>query len=304
MTGTLATSDVPAADISVDGSTAVVWGGEPGSAGATLVDLDTGRSVNVQIPERVGTGSVFRALAHGAVQMWSDGALTLYGADGRPRDLVSAGGEPVLDVVVSPDGTWAASVGGGGRMTLWDVDQDTGRWVRRETVVGHAGDILNAEVTADGSELVTVGADDRIVVWDPTLDGGFGSRLGDGGGRPLAGRPHVLVPGRLAVAPTVSAPLDDVDAGIVSVAATFIDLRTGRVVEDVEVGTIDTRRLLTPPSLAVSPNAQFVAVSDGQTTTVLDARTRDELFHAPIAASRPRTRTRTASCCLPARSPA
>jgi DNA-binding SARP family transcriptional activator/WD40 repeat protein len=263
----------PEADVSADGSSAVVFDrGVPPDVHAALVDLTDGREVPIDVAERPVDSTGFRALASGAVQMWDDGAVTLYGPDGRQRDLLVAGREPVEDAVLSPDGTWAATVGGGGVVTLWDVDPATARWELRESFIGHGGDVRTAEVTSDGRRLVTIGADGRVVVWDATVDGGFGAVLGGGGGRQIAGRPDVVEPGRVVVAPTV-APVEGGEPGTLDVAATFLDPRTGTVIEDVVVGHVDGSRPEVP-SLAVSPNRRLIAVTDGQTTTVLDAVTR------------------------------
>jgi WD40 repeat protein len=64
--------------------------------------------------------------------------------------------------------------------------------------------------------------------------------------------------------------------GTASVAATFVDPRTGGVVEHVVVG--DTfEHEFAPAAVAVSPDRRWVAVTSGLATTVLDARTRDEV---------------------------
>jgi WD40 repeat protein len=60
------------------------------------------------------------------------------------------------------------------------------------------------------------------------------------------------------------------------VAATFVDPRTGGVVEQVDVGeTFEDE--FAGAAVAVSPDRRWVAVTSGLVTTVLDARTRDEV---------------------------
>jgi DNA-binding SARP family transcriptional activator/WD40 repeat protein len=270
--------DAVRAHVSDDGRTAVVFDGSAGAARATLVSLTDGREVDLRISRRSVPSTGFRATSTGAVQMWADGMITRYGSDGRRAQEEPAGESPILDAVVAPDGTWAASVGGAGRITLWDIDASTGRWTRRVSFVGHDGDVSEAEVTGDGAALVTRDAEGRLVVWDATPGGGFGVALGTAGGRALAGRPQVLEPGQLVVAPTV--PVENPADGAAGprpgagVAATFLDLRTGRVVADVPLPALagDGRsgRLMA----AVSGDGAIVAVSDGRATTVLSARTR------------------------------
>ncbi len=103
-----------------------------------------------------------------------------------PSDSGSARcGSRVTDVVESPDGTWGATVGADGAITLWGVDRETGQWGSPERWIGHAGDIVDADVDPDGQRLLTVGLDDRVIAWDATDDGGFGTAV-----RGLAGPDH------------------------------------------------------------------------------------------------------------------
>jgi hypothetical protein len=88
-----------------------------------------------------------------------------------------------------------------------------------------------------------------------------------------------VVQGRLVVAPT--RPLNPAGETIPylgestrTVAATFLDPRTGRMVNDVVVG--DTLPgVYFGASVAVSPDGDLVAITSGLVTTILDARTRD-----------------------------
>ena len=62
-----------------------------------------------------------------------DGAVTLYDRSGRVTQQLDAHDERVSDLVLAPDGTWAATVGTAGEIVLWDVDPATGRWSERES---------------------------------------------------------------------------------------------------------------------------------------------------------------------------
>ncbi|MGY1807103.1 BTAD domain-containing putative transcriptional regulator [Blastococcus sp. SYSU D00669] len=262
-----------AADVSDDGRTAVVFDPSSAAAGAVLVDLADGRQVPLRTAGRAAAGTGFRALGPGAAQMWSDGQVTLYGADGRPVQQVGQSSAPVLDVVRAGDGTWAATVGAGGVVTLWTVDAASGEWRAGSSAVAHAGEVRRAEVTGDGRNLVTLGTDDRLVVWAPTPDGGFGAVVEPHGDVRLAGRPHTVEPGRLVVAPSVRLAGDP--AGPVAVAAAFLDPRTGAVVEEVPVGSVEQGAAPERIPLAVSPDRRRVAISTGVATTVLDTGTRE-----------------------------
>jgi WD40 repeat protein len=282
ISGTLpGTAPQPAATISDDGRRAVVYDDVTSSLPSTLVDLVDGHQVHLQVPARAAASTGFRALSSGAAQLWADGAVTLYGSGGRPLQQVTPRPGPVRDVVAAPDGTWAATVGGGGAITLWDVDAPTSQWVLRESFAGHAGDVIEAHITADSRLLVTRGADNRIIVWDVTEAGGFGTPVGGYGDRWLAGPPEVIEPGQLVVAPTRpvsdSVEGEEVAHDTAGLAATFLEPGTGRVVDHIDVGSIEVSGFRGVPSMAVSPNGRMVAISTGLSTTVLDASTRTRL---------------------------
>jgi hypothetical protein len=118
-----------------------------------------------------------------------------------------------------------------------------------------------------------------VIVWDVRPDGGFGTpQPGMVGGWP-AGASAVVERGRLAVVPTRNMPPVPRDtpydgADTLHVAATFVDIRTGEVVDQVPVG--DTvADAWHGASAAVSPDGQWVVVTSGLGATVLDARTRE-----------------------------
>jgi DNA-binding SARP family transcriptional activator/WD40 repeat protein len=287
-------------DFADDGDALVAWAGsgsetEPdpdGGRGATLIDLTSGRQVELQVPSRAAGSVGFRALPAGAAQLWADGAVTLYGWDGVVRQQLDAHQGGVSDVEQSPDGSWAVTAGGDPGVLLWDVDPTTGQWTQRETLVGHADVVTEAEIAPGGDRLFTVAPGDTVVAWDVRSDGGFGSPYPDIPGWWLAGRPEVVEPGRLAVAAVRRASVEgggtvlDPPEDTREVAAAFLDLETGRVLELIPLGelpalpaffvSIDPPVLDTPSvSVAVSPDRRRVAVTSGLATTVIDTRTME-----------------------------
>jgi WD40 repeat protein len=283
---TVATGMLPAggpldADISADRSAAVVWS-EDDTSHAMVVDLGRGSVARMSRPARAAPPVDYRALSSGGAVLREDGAVTLVDRTGAVVQELLPPGSEVADVALAPDGTWGVTVGAAG-VVLWDVDRSTERWSERETLVGHAGDVLSAEIDPSGERLVTVSADNTIIVWDVRPNGGFGTAQPGLGGRWPAGAPAVVEPGRSAVVPTRAMP----DAGkdreddTLGVAATFIDLRSGEVIEHVPVGDTvpDAYR---GASASVSPDGRWIAVTSGLDTTVLDARTREVVEHIPL----------------------
>ncbi len=262
------------AQMSQDGRTAVLWAGPA----AVLVDLESGRSTPVRRERRASTSLGLLAVGNGATEQWVDGAVTRYDATGVAVQTLDAHRATVRDVALSPDGSWAATVGDAAEVVVWDVEPGTGRWSRREALTGHDGDVVSAKVTPDSRLLLTVARNGQVITWDLTVEGGFGAPYPALQGRFLSNRPQVVLPGELLVAPTrpVSRsgadprkPADDT----LSVAATFLDPRTGRVVDQVVVG--DTlKQVFFGSSVAVSPDRTRVAVTSALATTVLDTRTR------------------------------
>jgi DNA-binding SARP family transcriptional activator/WD40 repeat protein len=247
---------------------------------ATLVEVDGGTRHPLRIPARSAATDGFRTLPSGVAQLWSDGEVTLFDADGAVRQQLDAVGSRVTDVVEGPDGTWAATVGTDGVITLWDVDPGSGLWASPERWVGHGGDVVDADVDPAGERLLTVGRDDRVIAWDVTRTGGFGTDVEGWAGRTATAPPEVVRAGRLAVAATVPAGVEIGNRGPdlrepVPVSATFFDPVSGRVVAEVPVGNALPGGAV--PSLAVSPDGRTVAVSTGSAVTVLDAVDRREL---------------------------
>ena len=131
---------------------------------------------------------------------------------------------------------------------------------------------------SDGGSLLTVSNEGQLVSWDLTDDTGFGRTYPGLEDRYVSNRMDVVDPGRLVVAPT--RPLSDQRRGLelgvpgaASVAAVFLDPRTGRVVDQVVVGD-NGGGWLFGSSVAVSPDGDQVAVTSIRRTTILDTGTR------------------------------
>ena len=194
--------------------------------------------------------------------------------------MLDAHRAPVRDVAVLPGGKGAVSAGDNGELRLWDIDTDTGMWAQRESLIGHSGNVVQIGVEGGGRTLLTTSGDGQQISWDLTGDAGFGSTYPGLDDRWVANRIGVVVPDELVVAPTRLIPKKPREfqsqpgADTVSVAATFLNPRTGRVVDQVVVG--DT---LAGPiegsSVAVSPDSRLVAVTSVLGTTILDTRTRE-----------------------------
>jgi DNA-binding SARP family transcriptional activator/WD40 repeat protein len=272
--------DALTADFADDGGSAVLWD-SAGAAPATLIDLTDGQQSPVQA-HRPGEILDFRALPTGAAQLWDDGAVTLLDRGGAPVQQLDAHQEPVLDVVVAPDRTWAVTAGEGPAPILWDLDPASGRWSQREVLTGHDRAVVAVEVDATGERLYTVSRDHTVITWDMSPDGGLGGRYPALPDRWISNRPQVVDPGQLVVAPTRSGHGVRADAysapgpDTLSVAATFLDPVTGEVVAQEVVG--DTAEGVTfGSSVAVSPDGSTVAVTWGLGVTVLDTHTREQI---------------------------
>jgi DNA-binding SARP family transcriptional activator/WD40 repeat protein len=270
--------DRVAADFADDAGVLVLWDAERATT-AVLVDLAAGARVTPPAQPGPGTSQGFVALPSGAAQLWDDGGVTLLDAGGALVQRLEAHWDPVRDVVLSPDGTWAVTVGDGAAVVLWDVDPATGRWSQRETLAGHDGDVVQVEADPAGERVYTASLDDTVIVWDMSPEGGPGISSPGLTDRWIANRPTVVDAGRSLVAPTrpgqpsgerFTPPGPDT----LGVAATFLDPVTGRVEGQVEVGdTIEQVQF--GASVAASPDGSMVAVTWGLGTTILDARTRE-----------------------------
>ncbi|KAG9245475.1 WD repeat domain-containing protein [Calycina marina] len=75
----------------------------------------------------------------------------------------------------SPSGLFAASVGFGGEVRIWQVDTDTGEWsdAGQVTDQNKAGEIWAIALSEDGQYLASTTYDGRVNVWDlPAAEGG------------------------------------------------------------------------------------------------------------------------------------
>ena len=127
-----------------------------GTAAPTLIDLTGGRTA-VARPERRSVASLdVRPIPGGAAQFWEDGVVTLFDSSGAPVQQLAAHRQPVRDVVVAPDGTWAVTVGDAAAVVIWDIDPETGSWSQRDALTGHEGDVVEASIDPAGERLVTM----------------------------------------------------------------------------------------------------------------------------------------------------
>jgi DNA-binding SARP family transcriptional activator/WD40 repeat protein len=277
------------AELSADGTTAVLVDGPRRSA--VFADLEAGRVVPLANPtDDPATFYEFRALSAGAALLGSDGVVTLYEADGRIRQQFDALPGPVIDIDVAPDGTWGVTVGAESAIKLWDIDPATGRWSEKEVLIGASGVVGTSLIDPSGQRMYTMSSDNRLMTWDVSPSGGFGAPRPGLDGRWITDEPGVVVPGQLVVAPTrpfgdaVSGNLPYFGPGTAEVAATFIDPRTGEVVDEVAVGRTLEESLI-GASLAVSPDGRLIAVSSGLAVTILDARSREPVTTFPLPAA-------------------
>lgn len=268
-----------AVDFADDGETAVLWpDGSPEAA--RIVDLTSGASAPLAGAPHAVASLGFDQLGTTTAQSWADGAVTLYDRSGRSFQTLDRHQAPVRVMATSPDGTWAVTAGDGGAVELWDIETG-GLWSHRESLSGHDGDVYVTEIDATGRLLFTVSGHGSVIVFDVSADGGFGSSYPGLADRWISNRPQVVEPGGLIVAPTRAASHSGGDPSdpapdTLSVAATFFDPTSGRVVDEVVVG--DTLEgVFFGSSVAVSPDRRMVAVTSALATTVLDTRTREVL---------------------------
>ena len=260
-----------------DGSVLVVWSSDHGQA--VRLDVASGRSTPLTLADREATPLELVALPDGTAQTWSDGAVSRYDASGRLAQVLDVHRAPVRDVLVLPDGRSAATVGDAGEIELWNITRRGGTWSLGESLVGHGGRVEEAEVLGEAT-LLTASVDGQLISWDLTDDAGFGSAYPGLDERWVSNRIGVIDPGELVVAPTRTTSNQSTNlyaAGgpdTLSVAATFLDPRSGQVVDEVVVGDAAPDTVF-GSSVAVSPDRRLVAVTSSVKTTVLDSRTRE-----------------------------
>ncbi|MGH3347019.1 MAG: WD40 repeat domain-containing protein, partial [Nocardioides sp.] len=269
-----------------DASTVVVWTSD--HRRAYLAPVGDGPPIRLRLEPRAATSLEFVAMPRGALQFWSDGAISRYDVRGRVAQVMDVHRAPVLDAVVLPGGRAAVTLGEGGQVELWSINPRTGGWSLGESLVGHAGAVEQVEVSPDGRSLLTAGRDGQLITWDLTPATGFGTTYPALRDRWVSNRIGVIDPGRLVVAPArTRTPSSErgTSGGLAGpdtrgVAAVFLDPRDGRVVDQVHVGrTIDA---VFGSSVAVSPDRHSVAVTSGEAVTVLDTRTRRRVVRLPL----------------------
>ena len=284
LVGGLPGGEEPGADYADDGTAFVVWT----STSAVRVEPATGRQVPLQLALREGSLDLV-ALPAGTAQLWADGVITRYDRAGRAVQQLDAHRAPVRGLAVSTDGRLAVTGGDGGALVPWDIDPATGAWSQREPLVGQGADVVSVLLDPSGRRLFSVALDGRVVVWDVSADGGFGVGYPALTDRWIANRPQRVAPDGLLVAPTRSLTRSGGDPrqlapDTLSVAATFLEPGTGRVVDQVVVG--DTLEGVSfGASVAVSPDGSRVAVTSGLATTVLDTGTRAVLATVRLPAT-------------------
>jgi WD40 repeat protein len=158
------------ANFAEDAGSFVVWDDDTTTPSGTLVQLADGRQAPIPVQSRQSGSRGFHAYPGGAVQLWDDGAITLVGRDGATVQELGADQRPVQDVAVSPDGRWAVTGGNDGEVFRWDIDPSTGRWVGKEPLRGHTGDVVSVEVDASGRRLATVSVDHTAITWDMSTE--------------------------------------------------------------------------------------------------------------------------------------
>ena len=277
------------AELSADGTAAVLV--DHSRQSAAFADLQTGRIIPLEDPT-VDPAPYFevRAFPAGAALLGSDGTVTLYDTGGRIRQQFDALPGPVNDLDVAPDGTWGVTVGDESAAVLWDIDAATGRWSEKEVLTGAGGVVGTAMIDPTGNRLYTLSSNGLLMVWDVAPSGGFGAPRPGLDDRWITDEPAVVAPGELVVVPTrpfgtaVSGNWPYFGPGTAEVAATFIDPRTGEVVDEVPVGnTLEAS--YTGASVAVSPDRGLIAVSSGLAVTVLDARSHEPVTTFTVPAS-------------------
>ncbi|MGY1608919.1 nSTAND1 domain-containing NTPase [Geodermatophilus sp. SYSU D00700] len=278
-----------AALMAADGSTAVLV--DPPSRTAVFVELDTGRQARLEAPtDDPAIYFEVRALPTGAALLGSDGGVRLYDGNGRIRQQFDAAPGQMNDLDVAPDGTWGVTTGAEGSVVLWDIDAATGRWSEKEALTGAGGIVGTAMIDPSGDRMYTLSSDGMLTVWDVSPTGGFGVPRPGLDDRWITDEPAVVQPGELVVLPTrpfgsaVRGDWPYSGPGTAEVVATFIDPRTGEVVDEVPVGNT-LEDAWSGASVAVSPDRSLIAVSSGLAVTVLDARSRDSVttFEVPPA---------------------
>ncbi len=257
---------------SSDGSNLVAWREAP-QRGAYLVRFRDGSMTPLRSVGPV-TESYYWPLTNGAAQARDDGSIALFNSRGSQVQVVQVHRSPVQAVAMASDATWAASADQDGVVYLWDVNPESGRWTPREALIGHDGPVRTLETTPSGDRLISVADDGSLISWDTTGAAGFGTPYGSGfEGRWVSTPPVTVVPGELVVAATRPQEPDQHSSDIVN--ATFVDPRTGAVVEEVPIGP--ENGAIYGASVSVRPGGAQTVVANNSRVVVLDALTREEV---------------------------
>ena len=256
-------------------------------------DLSTGRETRLDLVSQDASSFDFVAIPDGVAQLWSDGAVTRYDATGSAIQELDVHLAAVRDVRVLPGGATAVTVGNDGQVVLWDVDRRHDRWSFGESLEGYSGPVVQAERSADARSLLTASADGQVVAWDLTAGAGLGTPYPglEGRGRYVSNRLEVVEPGRLVVAPTRTLSkqtrgfTESPGADTLSVAAVFLDPRSGEVVDEVVVG--NTTDSIFGSSVSASPDGRWVSVSTNYRATILDAETREIVGRVRVPRANP-----------------
>ncbi|MDQ3296683.1 MAG: WD40 repeat domain-containing protein, partial [Myxococcota bacterium] len=91
-----------------------------------------------------------------------DAKLVAWSPSGQLLQTLATGGDIMLDVETSPDGTLLAAIGYEGTLRLFDV----ATLQRLLALPGHVGFSTYLQFTRDGSRVVSGGNDGRIISWD------------------------------------------------------------------------------------------------------------------------------------------
>jgi hypothetical protein len=70
----------------------------------------------------------------------------------------------VSDAAVSPDLTWAGTVGQHSTVDLWDLDAQ-GYWKSKDGLAGHTGDVTDAAIGSDGQLLTLAPNEGESILW-------------------------------------------------------------------------------------------------------------------------------------------
>jgi WD40 repeat protein len=113
--------------------------------------------------------------------MWDDGRLVLFDRDGRLRQQIPhqfLEDMRVLDAALSPDLTWAVTVGQQGSVQLWDVDAQ-GYWKWDDILAGHTGDVEDVAIGIDGRLLTVAPNEEEAILWQARGAGSVGPWTGE-----------------------------------------------------------------------------------------------------------------------------